>query len=188
MRAENSSLPEEWVLPRSCSKNTPGERCSCETMTRSVPLITKEPVVELDPALAAVRAVVAHRVEGPAARVVAHELAGDVVQDHADLAGLAQLVAGAEVEQPLRRDPAAVAAAAAVGVKAALELKDANRPVVCLATAHPAKFGAAVAQAIGSEPPLPPALSELASRESRCAVLDADINAIKDFVAANALR
>lgn len=45
MRAENSSLPEEWVLPRSCSKNTPGERCSCETMTRSVPLMTKEPVV-----------------------------------------------------------------------------------------------------------------------------------------------
>src|SRR6266852_2229350 len=35
MRAENSSLPLECVLPRSCSKNTPGERCSCDTMTRS---------------------------------------------------------------------------------------------------------------------------------------------------------
>ena len=44
MRAENSSLPEEWVLPRSCSKNTPGERCNWETITRSVPLITKEPL------------------------------------------------------------------------------------------------------------------------------------------------
>ena len=44
-RAENKSLPELWVLPRSCSKNTPGERCSCETITRSVPLMTKEPVV-----------------------------------------------------------------------------------------------------------------------------------------------
>ena len=76
----------------------------------------------------------------------------------------------------------------AVGVKAALELKDANRPVVCLATAHPAKFGAAVAQAIGSEPALPPALSDLASRDSRCAVLGAVIDVIKDFVAANALR
>ena len=43
-RAENSSLPDEWVLPRSCSKNTPGERCSCETITRSVPLMTKEPL------------------------------------------------------------------------------------------------------------------------------------------------
>src|ERR1700686_2428163 len=45
-RAENKSLPELWVLPRSCSKNTPGLRCSCETMTRSVPLITKEPLPE----------------------------------------------------------------------------------------------------------------------------------------------
>ena len=44
-RAENSSLPLECVLPRSCSKNTPGERCSWLTMTRSVPLITNEPVV-----------------------------------------------------------------------------------------------------------------------------------------------
>src|SRR5580700_5321846 len=44
MRAENSSLPEEWVLPRSWSKNTPGLRCSCDTMTRSVPLMMKVPL------------------------------------------------------------------------------------------------------------------------------------------------
>ena len=43
-RAENSSLPELWVLPRSWSKNTPGERCSWETMTRSVPLTMKVPL------------------------------------------------------------------------------------------------------------------------------------------------
>jgi hypothetical protein len=43
MRAENSSLPELWVLPLSCSKNTPGERCSWLTMTRSVPLTMNEP-------------------------------------------------------------------------------------------------------------------------------------------------
>jgi hypothetical protein len=44
MRALNSSLPELCVLPLSCSKNTPGERCSCETMTRSVPLMMNEPL------------------------------------------------------------------------------------------------------------------------------------------------
>ncbi|MNI94153.1 hypothetical protein D3C73_1522050 [compost metagenome] len=44
MRALYSSLPELWVLPRSWSKNTPGERCSCETMTRSVPLTMKVPL------------------------------------------------------------------------------------------------------------------------------------------------
>ena len=43
MRAANSSLPEEWLLPLSWSKKTPGERCIWETMTRSVPLTTKVP-------------------------------------------------------------------------------------------------------------------------------------------------
>lgn len=76
----------------------------------------------------------------------------------------------------------------AVGVRAALELRDSKRPVVCLATAHPAKFGEAVTRAIGSESPLPPALADLENRESRCTVLDAEQTAIKEFVAANALR
>ncbi|WP_448871573.1 threonine synthase [Desulfobulbus propionicus] len=75
----------------------------------------------------------------------------------------------------------------AVGVKAALELREPDRPVVCLATAHPAKFGAAVTRAIGSEPPLPPALADLENRESRCVVLDAEVGIIKEFVAKNAL-
>ena len=43
-RAENKSFPEECVFPRSCSKKTPGERCSCDTITRSVPLMMKVPV------------------------------------------------------------------------------------------------------------------------------------------------
>ncbi len=76
----------------------------------------------------------------------------------------------------------------AVGVKAAQELRDPARPIVCLATAHPAKFGGAVTKAIGSEPPLPPALAELEGRESRCEVLDAEIEVIKGFVAQNGLR
>ncbi len=76
----------------------------------------------------------------------------------------------------------------AVGVKAALELRDPLRPVVCLATAHPAKFGAAVVRAIGSEPPLPPALAGLASKESRCTLLDADTDMVRDFIAQHALK
>ena len=42
-RAANSSLPDECDLPLSWSKKTPGERCICETMTRSVPLMMKVP-------------------------------------------------------------------------------------------------------------------------------------------------
>ena len=76
----------------------------------------------------------------------------------------------------------------AVGVKAAQELRDPSRPIICLATAHPAKFGAAVTKAIGTEPPLPPPLADLEKRESRCAVLDAEMEAIKSFVSENAIR
>jgi hypothetical protein len=43
MRQAKRSLPEECVLPLSWSKNTPGERCIWETMTRSVPFTTKVP-------------------------------------------------------------------------------------------------------------------------------------------------
>ena len=70
----------------------------------------------------------------------------------------------------------------AVGVKAAMELKSDERPVICLATAHPAKFGAAVQKAIGREVDLPPALADLTERESRCQVMDADVDKIKEYV------
>ncbi len=43
-RALYRSLPELWVLPLSWSKKTPGDRCSCETTTRSVPLMTNVPL------------------------------------------------------------------------------------------------------------------------------------------------
>ena len=45
MRQAKSSLPEEWVLPRSWSKNTPGLRCICDTTTRSVPFTMNVPFV-----------------------------------------------------------------------------------------------------------------------------------------------
>ncbi len=43
-RAENRSLPEATVLPLSSSKKTPAERWSCETTTRSVPLMMNVPL------------------------------------------------------------------------------------------------------------------------------------------------
>lgn len=75
----------------------------------------------------------------------------------------------------------------AVGVKAAWELKDSDRPVICLSTAHPAKFGAAVASATGSDPELPPALADLEGKESRCEVLGADAERIKKYITEHAL-
>jgi threonine synthase len=74
----------------------------------------------------------------------------------------------------------------AVGVKAALELKQ-ERPVVCLSTAHPAKFGDAVKKAIGKEVELPPALAGLSKLASRCEVMDADAELIRSYLQQHAL-
>ncbi len=68
----------------------------------------------------------------------------------------------------------------AVGVRAAVAYPDA----ICLATAHPAKFGDAVRQAIGQEPPLPPTLQGMLERPSRCAILEADTEQIKQHIIA----
>ena len=75
----------------------------------------------------------------------------------------------------------------AVGVKAAQECRSKNIPVVCLATAHPAKFGDAVVKATGEAPELPPGLQGLENKESRCEVLSPDIKAVQEFIAKNAL-
>ncbi|XOF34094.1 MAG: threonine synthase [Candidatus Electrothrix sp. YB6] len=75
----------------------------------------------------------------------------------------------------------------AVGVRAAQELQQ-DRPVVCLATAHPAKFGEAVRKATGNEVELPPALAGLADKESRCEIMDADAALIREYVEKNALE
>ncbi|MCI5222181.1 MAG: threonine synthase [Candidatus Electrothrix sp. AR4] len=74
----------------------------------------------------------------------------------------------------------------AVGVRAAQELQG-DRPMVCLATAHPAKFGEAVQKATGNEVDLPPALAGLAAKESRCEILDADVALIREYVRKHAL-
>lgn len=75
----------------------------------------------------------------------------------------------------------------AVGVKAAQKFKTVGVPMVCLATAHPAKFGETVAAAIGKPPQVPEALAGILDKPSRCEIMDADKTPIRDFVAKNAL-
>ena len=70
----------------------------------------------------------------------------------------------------------------AVGVMAGKELSDPDIPVICLATAHPAKFGAAVQQAIGSDPVMPPSLIGIDQKERRCDLIDADTEQIKAYL------
>jgi threonine synthase len=74
----------------------------------------------------------------------------------------------------------------AVGVKAALDQGAKNAAIVCLATAHPAKFGDAVEKATAIAPPFPPALQGIDQLPSRCEVLPADLSAIRAFIEHNA--
>jgi threonine synthase len=73
----------------------------------------------------------------------------------------------------------------AVGVGAARAVRrDPKVPMVCLATAHPAKFPDAVEQATGIRPPLPERLSDLLEREERYDVLPADLAAVQRHIEA----
>ena len=59
-------------------------------------------------------------------------------------------------------------------------------PVICLATAHPAKFPDAVEQATGIRPALPAALADLLGRPEHVTRLPNDIDVVKEFVRASA--
>lgn len=75
----------------------------------------------------------------------------------------------------------------AVGVKAGQEAVSPDVPLICLATAHPAKFSQAVNLAIGKDPKRPLCLQKIEEREERCFEIDAETEAIKAFVSAHAL-
>ena len=75
----------------------------------------------------------------------------------------------------------------AVGVHAASKLQQKNIPMICLATAHPAKFGDTVKTAIGTEPEIPEAIAGLFDKPTRCATLAADRETIKSYIKQNSL-
>jgi threonine synthase len=72
----------------------------------------------------------------------------------------------------------------AVGVSVAREHELGAAPVITLATAHPAKFPAAVKAATGIEPALPAWLSDLYERQERFDVLANDQDAVEAFIRA----
>ncbi len=69
----------------------------------------------------------------------------------------------------------------AVGVCAA-EKTDIQTPVICLACAHPAKFGETVRKALGNEPELPDELALLDELETHCKTVPADAETIKKVI------
>jgi threonine synthase len=71
----------------------------------------------------------------------------------------------------------------AVGLAAARQRRgDPAVPMITLATAHPAKFPAAVEQASGIRPALPPRMADLMQRPERCDRLPNDLARVEGYV------
>lgn len=71
----------------------------------------------------------------------------------------------------------------AVGVSVGRELRIADVPLICLATAHPAKFPEAIRDATGREDlGGHPSVEALAGAETHCDVLAASVDAVKHYI------
>jgi len=71
----------------------------------------------------------------------------------------------------------------AVGIGAAeMCRRRPDLPMVCLATAHPAKFPDAVERATGTRPALPDSLADLFQRPERYDVVSPDVDAVRRYV------
>jgi threonine synthase len=123
------------------------------------------------------------------ARMAEFAEAGRIAIPAAALEGIAEGFAGgrADEETVLRtirevRDATGeiVDPHTAVGIAVARRLRETGEgPLVCLATAHPAKFPEAVREATGTEPPVPPQLRGIEARPERFDVLPADLAAVE---------
>ena len=70
----------------------------------------------------------------------------------------------------------------AVGIGAARKSTGDGERVVCLSTAHPAKFPDAVRKAIGEDPRVPERLAAVLERDERYDVVANDVDAVKRFI------
>jgi threonine synthase len=74
----------------------------------------------------------------------------------------------------------------AIGVEAARKIRsNLDVPMVCLATAHPAKFDEAITKAGLENPKLPHHMADLFEREERFDVLKDDIGAVQEYIKMN---
>ena len=69
------------------------------------------------------------------------------------------------------------------GVKVGVDYRSAGVPLVCLETALPVKFDAAIREALGRDPERPAGYENIESMPQRFAVMDVDPKAVKAFIA-----
>ena len=71
------------------------------------------------------------------------------------------------------------------GVKVGLDYREEGVPLICLETALPVKFAAAITEALGRAPDAPPGLGNLELLPQRFTVLDAEVETVKRFIERN---
>jgi threonine synthase len=74
------------------------------------------------------------------------------------------------------------------GIKAGLEHREADVPLVCLETARPAKFADTIREALGQDPERPPAYRDVESKPLRFDVMEPGAENIKRYIADRAHR
>ena len=72
------------------------------------------------------------------------------------------------------------------GIKVGLEYREQGIPLLCLETALPAKFEDSIIEALGQPPERPPGYENLESLPQRFTVMNADADAIKEYITQNA--
>ncbi|MBK8336461.1 MAG: threonine synthase [Sterolibacteriaceae bacterium] len=72
------------------------------------------------------------------------------------------------------------------GIKVGLDHREPGIPLVCLETALPAKFAETIREALGREPQRPAGFENIEALPQRSQVIDADAQAVKDFIARHA--
>ena len=71
------------------------------------------------------------------------------------------------------------------GLKVGIEQRRPGLPLICLETALPAKFEATIIEALGREPERPAGMVGIENLPQRCEVMEADVEALKAFIAGN---
>jgi threonine synthase len=73
------------------------------------------------------------------------------------------------------------------GLKVGLEHREPGVPLICMETAQPAKFEDAIHEALGIEPVRPAELADLEAQPQKKHLMDADVNAVKQFIVDHAV-
>ncbi|WP_299703434.1 threonine synthase [uncultured Tateyamaria sp.] len=105
-----------------------------------------------------------------------------VLQEHYASGRVSEDETSAQIATSLKASGELLCPHSAIGVHIADIERQVGTPMITLATAHPAKFPAAVEAATGITPPLPPRMADLYERAERLTQVPNDLEALKAHI------